>query len=89
MGKEDEDKGARERAVEDFDKGLKELEGIVERLDRGELSLEDSLEVFENGIKLVRKLTRRLEEAQKRIEVLTEDEDGKMKLEPFKGDEKK
>jgi exodeoxyribonuclease VII small subunit len=89
MGKEDEDKGARERAVEDFDKGLKELEGIVERLDRGELSLEDSLEVFENGIKLVRKLTRRLEEAQKRIEVLTEDEDGKMKLEPFDGDEKR
>ena len=89
MGKEGEDKGMRERVVEDFDKGLKELEGIVERLDRGELSLEDSLTVFENGIKLVRELTKRLEEAQKRIEILTEDEDGKMSLEPFEGNEKK
>lgn len=89
MVKKGDDKGAKDWAGEDFDTGLKELEGIVERLDRGELSLEDSLEVFENGIKLVRELTRRLEEAQKRIEILTEDEDGKIKLEPFEGDEKK
>ena len=88
MAKKDDDKAMRERVGEDFDAGLKELEGIVERLDRGELSLEDSLEVFENGIKLVRELTKRLEEAQKRIEILTEDDERKIKLEPFEGDEK-
>lgn len=88
MAKKGDDKGTMDRAGEDFDTRLKELEGIVERLDRGELSLEDSLEVFENGIKLVRELTRRLEEAQKKIEILTEDDDGKIKLEPFEGDEK-
>ncbi len=89
MVRKGDDKVARDRAGEDFDTRLKELEGIVERLDRGELSLEDSLEVFENGIKLVRELTRRLEEAQKKIEILTEDDDGKIRLEPFEGDEKK
>jgi exodeoxyribonuclease VII small subunit len=59
-----------------FDERLKELEEIVERLDSGDLPLEDSLAIFEEGIKLVRELTAELEKAEKKIELLTTNENG-------------
>lgn len=64
----------------DFDSGLKKLEGIVTRLDTGELSLEDSLKIFEEGIELVSFLTRKLDEAEKKIETLTQAEDGSITI---------
>ncbi len=67
----------------DFDSGLKQLEGIVQKLDAGELSLEDSLKVFEEGIELVRLLSGKLDEAEKKIETLTQAEDGSVTLEEF------
>jgi exodeoxyribonuclease VII small subunit len=67
----------------DFDSGLKKLEGIVQRLDAGELSLEQSLKVFEEGIDLVRLLTKKLDEAEKKIETLTQAEDGSITIKDF------
>ncbi len=67
----------------DFDSGLKKLEGIVQKLDAGDLSLEDSLKVFEEGIELVRLLAKKLDEAEKKIETLTQVEDGSITIEEF------
>jgi exodeoxyribonuclease VII small subunit len=67
----------------DFDAGLKKLEGIVQKLDTGELSLEDSIKVFEEGIELVRALAKKLDEAEKKIETLTQAQDGSIAIEEF------
>jgi exodeoxyribonuclease VII small subunit len=67
----------------DFDSGLKKLEGIVQKLDAGDLTLEDSLKTFEEGIELVRLLAKKLDEAEKKIETLTQAEDGSITIEEF------
>jgi len=71
----------------DFDAGLKKLEEMVEQLDRGELSLEESLSLFEEGIKLTRTLARFIEEAEKKIEILSTDENGNVILDGFDADD--
>jgi exodeoxyribonuclease VII small subunit len=63
-----------------FEVALEELEGIVEQLEGGELSLEDSLAAFEKGIGLVRYCSHKLAEVERKIEVLTRDKDGKLQL---------
>lgn len=67
----------------DFDSGLKKLERIVQKLDAGDLTLEDSLKTFEEGIELVRLLAKKLDEAEKKIETLTQAEDGSITIEEF------
>ena len=82
-------KGADDRfdaKLEDFDLGLKKLEEIVERLDRGELNLEGSISTFEEGMSLVKALTKKLEEAEKKIELLKEAGDGGIKIKDFEED---
>lgn len=59
-----------------FESSLKELEKIVRGLEEGELSLEESLKFFENGVKLSRQCQERLNQAERRIEVLLNDGDG-------------
>lgn len=59
-----------------FEKALKQLEEIVNKLESGDLGLEDSLELFEEGIKLSRFCSKKLELAEKKIEMLTKDEKG-------------
>jgi len=71
--------------IGEFDVGLKKLEEIVERLDAGELNLEESLSTFEEGMKLIKALTEKLEEAEKRVEILKETGDGEVKTEEFEG----
>ena len=66
-----------------FDQGMAELEQIVQRLETGELPLEEALAAFETGIGLVRMLNQRLSEAETRIEVLTRDNDGSVRLQPL------
>ncbi len=56
----------------EFESAMKRLEEIVEELEGGELSLEDSIARYEEGVKLSRALTARLDEAEKRIERLVE-----------------
>lgn len=69
-----------------FEDTLAELEGIVQRLEKGELPLEDSLAAFERGIGLVRALSQRLAEVEQRVEVLLKSDAGKLTLRPA-GDE--
>lgn len=66
-----------------FEDALKRLETIVEELESGELSLEDSIARYEEGMKLSRRLTQTLDEAEKRIERLVENDDGTTDTEPM------
>jgi len=70
-----------------FEQALAELEGIVQRLEKGELPLEDSLVAFERGIGLVRQLSQRLQEVEQRVEVLLKTDAGKLVLRPAGKDE--
>jgi exodeoxyribonuclease VII small subunit len=63
-----------------FEASLAELEKIVGQLENGELPLEESLKLFETGVKLSRECRERLADAERRIEVLMKDTDGKMIL---------
>jgi exodeoxyribonuclease VII small subunit len=64
-----------------FEIQLAALEQIVRELERGELSLEESLRLFEDGVKLARECQERLNKAERRIEILMRDNDGKPVLE--------
>ena len=58
--------------IKDFESAIGELETIVKKLEDGDLSLEKSLELFERGVQLSRFCHTRLEEAERRIEILNE-----------------
>ncbi len=71
----------------DFEKSLEELEQLVERMEHGDLTLEDSLKDFERGIELTRACQKALQEAEQKVQQLVEKGDGEP-LEPFeRGDE--
>ncbi|HEU5188352.1 MAG TPA: exodeoxyribonuclease VII small subunit [Methylomirabilota bacterium] len=72
-----------------FEDALARLEQIVDTLEAGNLPLEDSLKAFEEGVGLARRCARYLDEAEKRIELLTKDEAGLLRVEPFTWDEGK
>ena len=59
-----------------FEEALQDLEGLVEKLDAGDLTLDASLQAFEDGVALVRFLEDKLTEVEKRVEVLTRDNSG-------------
>lgn len=65
-----------------FEEALRELESVVERLEGGELSLEDSLAAFEEGVKLVKYCNQKLTDVEKKIELLVKDKEGKLELAP-------
>ena len=67
----------------DFEKALKRLSAIVSSLEKGDLPLEESLQLFEEGVKLSRYCSDRLEEAERRIDVLVKGKGGKTTEEPF------
>lgn len=67
-----------------FEKALEDLEQIVEKLEKGGLSLNESLSLFEKGVKLARFLREELEKAEKKVEILLKNEKGEVKKEPFK-----
>ena len=58
--------------IKDFEAALTELDTIVKKLEDGEIPLEQSLQLFERGVQLSRFCHARLEEAEKRIEILNE-----------------
>jgi exodeoxyribonuclease VII small subunit len=70
-----------------FESSLQELEKIVRRLEEGDASLEDSLKLFEDGVRLSRECQERLNQAERRIEVLLKDENGEPKLEIIKAED--
>ncbi|HEY0161768.1 MAG TPA: exodeoxyribonuclease VII small subunit [Edaphobacter sp.] len=63
----------------DFERKLTDLETVVERLERGDLSLEESVRLFEEGMKLSESCKQELEAAEGRIQVLMEQGKGQMK----------
>jgi exodeoxyribonuclease VII small subunit len=68
---------------ERFEDALSKLEKIVSKLEEGDIPLEESLKLFEEGIRLSRFCDQKLEEAEKRVEILTKDKEGSLKPEPF------
>lgn len=66
-----------------FEAALKRLEEVVARLEQGEIALEEMLALFEEGVKLSRLCRKKLDEAEKRIEVLLQDDKGSFRREPF------
>jgi len=74
-------------SAEKFEISLKKLEDAVSRLESGEISLEDSLKVFEEGVRNASICTRKLNEAQKKVELLLKQKDGSFKREEFLGDD--
>ncbi|HYR75133.1 MAG TPA: exodeoxyribonuclease VII small subunit [Pyrinomonadaceae bacterium] len=69
-----------------FESSLEELERIVRQLEQGELTLEKSLELFEQGVKLSRDCQERLSQAERRIEILMRDNQGRASVRPFDPD---
>ena len=64
------------KKTEHFEDALKNLEKIVEKLERGELPLEDALDSFTEGIRLVQLCNKKLEEAESKVEMLLKDQQG-------------
>jgi len=64
-----------------FEEQLTALESVVERLERGELTLEDSVRLFEEGVVLSNQCKTELEKAEGRIQVLIETQGGAMRVE--------
>lgn len=66
-----------------FEKALSDLENIVEKLEKGGLSLSESLVLFEKGVKLAQFLREELGKAEKKVEILLKDEKGELKRQEF------
>ncbi len=76
-----QDESAREaRDERSFEECLQALEKVVERIESGELNLEESLGTFEEGVRLVQSCNHKLGEVERRIEVLTKDSEGRSRL---------
>ncbi len=69
--------------AEPYDTLVARLEKVVGELESGTLSLEQSIEKFAEGIRLAREASRKLDEAERRVEVLVKDEAGDERTEPF------
>jgi exodeoxyribonuclease VII small subunit len=70
-------------AEKKFEAALTRLEAIVKELEIGDLPLEQSLKLFEEGIKLSRICHKRLEDAERRVEILLKDKTGAITMQPF------
>ena len=66
-----------------FEASLEELEQIVRHLEAGDLPLDRSLELFEQGVRLSRECQKRLDEAERKVEILLRGNDGAYKPAPF------
>lgn len=68
-----------------FEEALGELERVVEQLESGDLSLEESLAAFEEGVRLVKFCNQKLAEVEKKIELLVKDKEGRSQFKPLAG----
>lgn len=62
-----------------FEDELKDLEDIVAKIDSGELALEESIATFERGVALVRSLNQKLDEVERKVEVLSRNAEGELR----------
>lgn len=74
---------ARKKTATDFEQSLKALKDLVERLEKGELPLEEALQIFEEGIGLSRECQLALTQAEQKVQILIE-RSGQLLEEPFK-----
>jgi len=74
-------------AEKKFEAALARLEDIVKELETGDLPLEQSLKLFEEGIKLSRLCNKRLEDAERRVEILLKNKNGAVTAQPFEEQE--
>ena len=70
----------------DFESAISELESLVERMEQGEITLEESLQNFERGIELTRTCQKALQEAEQKVRILTQ-QDGEEIVADFEPDE--
>ncbi len=66
-----------------FEEGLRRLEDIVSTLDEGQISLDDALGLFKEGLTLTRELSKRLDDIERKVEILVKKEDGSIEKKPF------
>jgi exodeoxyribonuclease VII small subunit len=71
------------RRQNEFEKAFQQLETIVKRLESEELPLDEALQLFEQGIALSRFCNQKLEEVEKKIELILADAKGQPRVEPF------
>ena len=72
----------RKKSTSLFETSLVELEQLVEQMEQGDISLEESLKSFERGVKLTRTCQKALQEAEQKVQILLE-KNGQQTLEPF------
>lgn len=70
-------------AMPSFEQSLKKLESIVDKLEKGDLALEESLKLFEEGVGLSAACKKELDEAEGKVQTLVKQRDGSLKAEPF------
>lgn len=73
--------------TEGFEEHLEALEGIVEDLEGGELTLDEALKRFEEGVKRLKTCRELLSKAEDRVKILVRDAEGELKEEPFESEE--
>ena len=70
-------------AEQKFEDAFQKLEAIVKKLEDGNLNLEESLKAFEEGVRLSRLCSKKLDEAEKKVEILLKDNEGHLVSKPF------
>lgn len=73
--------------AEKFEDAMKKLEEIVGRMEKGDIPLDESLKLFEEGVKLTRFCSKELHKAERKVEMLTKDSEGKLVAVPFEEEE--
>jgi len=73
---------SRKKSPSLFEDAMQELEKLVEQMERGDISLEESLKAFERGINLTRTCQQALQDAEQKVQILLE-KNGQQTLEPF------
>jgi len=76
----------RSQKTPDFETALAELEALVDKMEQGDLSLDESLKQFERGVQLTRSCQQALKEAEQKVQILLE-KDGQPSLETFDSDD--
>ena len=74
-------------ATKTFEDSMTELETVVSQLEAGDVTLDESLKLFEKGIKLAKSCRKKLDEAEKKVKILTAGADGEMTEEEFEAAE--
>lgn len=70
-------------AAKTFEQSMSELEEIVTKLEGGDITLDDSLKLFEKGMNLARNCQKKLDDAEKKVKIISQSSEGEVKLENF------